>query len=146
MLLDSDPCHPSTKGSDDIDIDWSSEDDQEIQDSNCRVTASSYEEACPASTPHSSDLIQNFVGMGFPRELVAKAIEQNGDNSESILETLLTYSVLDIPFKETPCDISLQNQQCFNNEGSSSGNNDNFGDDLSDTYSWSEDDEVGNFI
>ncbi|XP_031096166.1 DNA (cytosine-5)-methyltransferase DRM2-like [Ipomoea triloba] len=129
---------PSTKDIDDID--WNSEDDQDIQDTTGGRNATSNEEASSSSTP-CSKLIQNFVGMGFPRELVAKAIEQNGEDSELILETLLTYSVLENSLSENPCAISPQHKPGFNSDESSSGYNENFLDDLSDTYSWSEDDE-----
>ncbi|GKV37283.1 hypothetical protein SLEP1_g45330 [Rubroshorea leprosula] len=54
---------------------------------------------CPAkesSLPSSSNskVIDHFIGMGFSEELVVKAIQENGEgNTDSILETLLTYSV-----------------------------------------------------
>lgn len=43
-----------------------------------------------------SKLIPHFVGMGFSEEMVAKAIEENGEeNTEAVLEMLLTYTALE---------------------------------------------------
>ncbi|OVA14824.1 hypothetical protein BVC80_8957g18 [Macleaya cordata] len=48
------------------------------------------------SNPARSKLIYHFIGMGFSENLVAKAIDENGEgNTEEILETLLTYSALE---------------------------------------------------
>lgn len=85
-----------------------------------------FQKAISGTDLSHSKLIPHFVRMGFPEELVAKAIEENGNcttslifyryfrawrqclwlfgkcagegNSESILETLLTYSVSNTHF------------------------------------------------
>lgn len=54
----------------------------------------------------------------------------------------LSLQVLENSLSENPCAISPQHKPGFNSDESSSGYNENFLDDLSDTYSWSEDDEV----
>ncbi|XP_042496171.1 DNA (cytosine-5)-methyltransferase DRM2-like isoform X2 [Macadamia integrifolia] len=52
--------------------------------------------ASSAAGPSNSKLICHFVGMGFSENIVAKAIKENGEeNTEAILETLLTYTVLE---------------------------------------------------
>ncbi|PIA61909.1 hypothetical protein AQUCO_00200122v1 [Aquilegia coerulea] len=53
-------------------------------------------EASSSAGPSNTKMISEFVVMGFPRERVIKAIEENGEsNTEAILETLLTYSALE---------------------------------------------------
>ncbi|KAF5195252.1 DNA (Cytosine-5)-methyltransferase DRM2 [Thalictrum thalictroides] len=50
-------------------------------------------EASSSAGPSNNKLISEFVVMGFSRERVIQAIEENGKaNAEAILETLLTYS------------------------------------------------------
>ncbi|KAJ1299155.1 hypothetical protein BS78_01G510300 [Paspalum vaginatum] len=42
--------------------------------------------------PSASPLVQKYVDMGFPEEMVLKAMKDNGDNgAESLVELLLTY-------------------------------------------------------
>ncbi|KAJ1293906.1 hypothetical protein BS78_01G105200 [Paspalum vaginatum] len=42
--------------------------------------------------PSASHLVQKYVDMGFPEEMVLKAMKDNGDNgAESLVELLLTY-------------------------------------------------------
>ncbi|KAK8948552.1 hypothetical protein KSP39_PZI005326 [Platanthera zijinensis] len=49
--------------------------------------------------PSQPSLYSHFTGMGFHRDMVEKAIKENGEgNVETILETLLTYSSLGVPF------------------------------------------------
>ncbi|XP_057248503.1 DNA (cytosine-5)-methyltransferase DRM2 isoform X2 [Beta vulgaris subsp. vulgaris] len=49
-----------------------------------------------SSSGPSSTLFRHFVGAGFSENLVAKAIEENGEgNMDSILNALLTYSALE---------------------------------------------------
>ncbi|GMP29292.1 hypothetical protein CsSME_00004462 [Camellia sinensis var. sinensis] len=72
--------------------------------------------------------------MGFPEKLVAKAIEENGEgNTESILETLLTYSALE--------NSPPQQKPVIDSDHSSSDYYENFLDEISDSDSWSEDEE-----
>ncbi|KAF9626700.1 hypothetical protein IFM89_038795 [Coptis chinensis] len=52
-------------------------------------------EASSSAGPSCSKLVSEFVVMGFSRDMVTKAIQENGEgNAEAILETLLTYSAL----------------------------------------------------
>ncbi|GAB4846736.1 DNA (cytosine-5-)-methyltransferase [Ancistrocladus abbreviatus] len=87
------------------DVSWNTDDELEIEDppfdSTSAVTSiggGNLLGCCEASSsvgPSSSKLFSHFVGMGFSEKLVRRAIEENGeDNSETILETLLTYSAL----------------------------------------------------
>nr|ATZ71031.1 domains rearranged methyltransferase [Litchi chinensis] len=84
------------------DIDWNTEDELEIASyelpsSRMRLRGG---EANPRSTEastsagsSSSKMIDHFVGMGFSGEMVAKAVQETGeDNTDLILETLLKYS------------------------------------------------------
>ncbi|KAM7509141.1 hypothetical protein LguiA_019594 [Lonicera macranthoides] len=122
-------------------IDWDTEDELEIQDipfSSCANTTiprrdaiSGNGEASSSAGPSNSNLIHRFVGMGFSEKLVAKAIEENGvgeGNTESILETLLTYSALE----------NSPKQEVVNSDQCSSGYDESFLDDFSDSDScWS---------
>ncbi|PKA62044.1 DNA (cytosine-5)-methyltransferase DRM2 [Apostasia shenzhenica] len=50
--------------------------------------------ACEAGSSQSS-FFCNFIAMGFSKDMVEKAIKQNGEgNQEAVLETLLTYSAI----------------------------------------------------
>ncbi|GLT33247.1 hypothetical protein SLA2020_078510 [Shorea laevis] len=87
------------------DFDWDTEDELEIENYSPPYSSGvmhPYEEAVVASTETNSVVspscktIDHFVGMGFSKELVTKAIEENGDeNTNLILETLLRYPVKD---------------------------------------------------
>ncbi|XP_057983898.1 DNA (cytosine-5)-methyltransferase DRM2 [Malania oleifera] len=123
-------------------IDWDTEDELEIKDSSfsscSSVTIPAGEvnrgsgEACSSSGPSNSNLIQHFVGMGFSEKMVVKAIEENGKGStESILETLLTYSALEDTPQEKQ-DVDSDNYSEY--DGSLLG-------DLSDTDSCAENEE-----
>ncbi|KAK3033032.1 hypothetical protein RJ639_035658, partial [Escallonia herrerae] len=80
-----------------------------------------------------SKLIHHFVGMGFPENLVVKAVDENEEsNTESILETILAYTELESSPKKKQCAISSQ---------WSSDYDESFLDDLSDTDSWFDDEE-----
>ncbi|KAI3754075.1 hypothetical protein L2E82_26199 [Cichorium intybus] len=72
-----------------------------------------YETLASSSTgPSNSKLVQHFLGVGFSEQLIAKAIKENGEAStESILESLLTYSVLesDSPDEQNSCP---QQEEC----------------------------------
>ncbi|KAK7407250.1 hypothetical protein VNO78_08992 [Psophocarpus tetragonolobus] len=85
------------------DYDWNTDDELEVfgipsSDPTCSSQLS--QESCEQSVLESStgcssakhaELIHLFVGMGFSRETVIKAIDENGgDNEEDIMETLLT--------------------------------------------------------
>ncbi|KAI8552260.1 hypothetical protein RHMOL_Rhmol06G0253000 [Rhododendron molle] len=76
-------------GEDSDNIDWDTEDELEIQSSplpsSSRLTYPDGEatvgdaEAITTTDLSHSKLIHHFVGIGFPEELVAKAIEENGE-------------------------------------------------------------------
>ncbi|KAI8538009.1 hypothetical protein RHMOL_Rhmol09G0067200 [Rhododendron molle] len=78
----------NASGEDSDNIDWDTEDELEIQSSalpsSSRLTYPDGEatvgdaEAITTTDLSHSKLIHHFVGMGFPEELVAKAIEENG--------------------------------------------------------------------
>ncbi|XP_057482702.1 DNA (cytosine-5)-methyltransferase DRM2-like isoform X2 [Actinidia eriantha] len=136
----------NASGEESCNIDWDTEDELEIQSiplpPSCSRVTNPREQATVGDGeansytgpgPSQSKLIRHFVGMGFPDKLVAQAIEENGEgNSESILETLLTYSAL---------ENSPQQQKPSDSDHSTSDYYENFDDDLSDSYSWSEDEE-----
>ncbi|KAJ4957976.1 hypothetical protein NE237_025087 [Protea cynaroides] len=96
-------CNSGSKSIDSLE--WDGEDEGEfnsytVLSSSCSKTrgqeaSASYEEAS-TSAGSCSNLISHFVGMGFSKNMVAKAIKENGEgNTEAILETLLTYSVVE---------------------------------------------------
>ncbi|XVF14080.1 hypothetical protein REPUB_Repub09cG0026100 [Reevesia pubescens] len=87
-------------GGDADSFDWDTDDDLEVENyaisgvSVPRVEAvfGSAEVSSSTDSPNSK-VIDHFVGMGFSKEMVAKAIEENGEeNSNLILETLLQCS------------------------------------------------------
>ncbi|CAO2820595.1 unnamed protein product [Amaranthus hypochondriacus] len=91
---------------------WSSDDELETEkkifDSGTSLTTlnggvfTGSTEASSSSGP-SSTLFRHFVEAGFSENLVAKAIEENGEgNMDSILNTLLTYSALESPPSDDP--------------------------------------------
>ncbi|KAK8534056.1 hypothetical protein V6N13_028260 [Hibiscus sabdariffa] len=89
-------------GGDSDNFDWDTEDELEIDNYaisrsgvsliNGEAVLGTTKVSSSADSPNSK-LIDHFVGMGFSSELVAKAIEENGEeNSNLILEALLQYS------------------------------------------------------
>uniref|UniRef100_A0A5B7ACD5 DNA (cytosine-5-)-methyltransferase n=1 Tax=Davidia involucrata TaxID=16924 RepID=A0A5B7ACD5_DAVIN len=138
--------NPSGEESDNFD--WDTEDELEIQNlpssSRSTLTVPGGEafagatEASSSMGPSNSKLIHHFVGMGFSEKMASKAIEENGVGStESILETLLTYTAL---------ENSPQKQQHVDSDHCSSEYDESFLDDLSDTDSWSENEEKMNSL
>ncbi|XP_059670147.1 DNA (cytosine-5)-methyltransferase DRM2-like isoform X1 [Cornus florida] len=123
-------------------FDWDTEDEREIENlplsshssltvAGTEATAGSGEASSSAGSSHSK-LIHHFVGMGFSEKMVAKAIEENGEgNTETILETLLTYSALENS-PESP-----QKQQHVDSDQYSTDYDESFLDGFSDTDSWS---------
>ncbi|MFS7958772.1 putative DNA (cytosine-5-)-methyltransferase [Helianthus anomalus] len=102
----------SDAGSDNID--WNTEDELEIADisspssfsmSTTGNTAGVTTEVgeSTSSSSHPSKIVNDFLKMGFPEAMVTKVISELGENNtEAILDTLLTYSVVDeIPEQET---------------------------------------------
>ncbi|XP_044466248.1 DNA (cytosine-5)-methyltransferase DRM2 [Mangifera indica] len=84
-------------------FDWNTEDELEIASyalpscSNGTLhggeSVASSTKASSSSGSSSTKMIDHFVGMGFPEEMVTKAIREVGEqNTDLILETLLKYS------------------------------------------------------
>ncbi|KAM0014788.1 putative DNA (cytosine-5-)-methyltransferase [Helianthus debilis subsp. tardiflorus] len=92
----------SDAGSDNID--WNTEDELEIADisspssfsmsttgNTAGVTTEVRESS--SSSSHPSKIVNDFLKMGFPEAMVTKVISELGENNtEAILDTLLTYS------------------------------------------------------
>ncbi|XP_057457148.1 DNA (cytosine-5)-methyltransferase DRM2-like isoform X2 [Lotus japonicus] len=86
-------------------IDWTTEDELEIENfqssSSClsipngeTITGSS--EASTSAGSSNSKVFDHFIGMGFPREMIFKVIQEHGEeNEDKLLEELLTYSALE---------------------------------------------------
>ncbi|MCL7035962.1 hypothetical protein MKW94_002682, partial [Papaver nudicaule] len=84
-----------------------------------------------SSTGASTKLISHFVGMGFSRDMVCKAIDDNGEGkTDAILETLLTYSALEKSPSERE-DVAYEGEQLASDFSSSESAGD-FLDDFSD--------------
>nr|XP_011466748.1 PREDICTED: DNA (cytosine-5)-methyltransferase DRM2-like [Fragaria vesca subsp. vesca] len=103
---------------DDNDTDWNTDD--EI-DNFTLLPSSGVIHPCPqanvlswevsSSRPSSSNskVLDQFIGMGFSKKMVEKAIEEHGEeNTEAVLETLLTYSALESsPHEQLQMDSDL---------------------------------------
>uniref|UniRef100_A0A7N0THM4 SAM-dependent MTase DRM-type domain-containing protein n=1 Tax=Kalanchoe fedtschenkoi TaxID=63787 RepID=A0A7N0THM4_KALFE len=143
----------------DCSIDWDSDDDREIDNYGLPSTSASATAPCghsnggssglgegTSSSPGSNcEIIRHFVGMGFPEKQVARVIDELGDeNHNLVLETLLTYSVLEdtpqqpndiqVP-EEVQHDLSLQELRPVESGHSSSDYYVNSFDEFSDTDS-----------
>lgn len=95
-------------------------------------------EASSSAGYSNSKLIDHFVDMGFSQKMVVKAIQEHGgENTDSILETLLTYSALESsPQRQQNIDPNHCSVEC---EGS-------FQDNLSDIDNSSADEEIMNSV
>ncbi|KAG9455989.1 hypothetical protein H6P81_000497 [Aristolochia fimbriata] len=84
----------SVSDSGDEDFSWSDDENRkENNHSACSIGRAG--EADFESRPMSS-LFSHFVEMGFSQDLISKAIQRSGEeNTEAVLEALLTYSVLE---------------------------------------------------
>ncbi|XP_052882754.1 DNA (cytosine-5)-methyltransferase DRM1-like isoform X2 [Gossypium arboreum] len=89
-------------------FDWDTEDDLEIDNyaisapsglsTPCGEAVLGSAEAGSSGNSPNSKIIDHFVGMGFSREMVAKVVEEKGEeNSDLILEALLEYSASTLP-------------------------------------------------
>ncbi|XP_059642328.1 DNA (cytosine-5)-methyltransferase DRM2-like [Cornus florida] len=125
-------------------FDWDTEDEQEIANlpiSACssltvpgRETIAGSGEMSSSSGSSNSNLINHFIGMGFSEKMVLKVIEENEEgNSESILESLLTYSAIE-NYPVSP--QGPQRQQHVDSDICSTEYDESFLNDLSDTDSW----------
>ncbi|KAI3813146.1 hypothetical protein L1987_17863 [Smallanthus sonchifolius] len=121
----------NASGEDYENIDWDTEDELEIENigpSSCSngvvrnvETIVSNGEASSSTGISNSKLVQHFLGMGFSEQMIAKAIKENGEtNTESILESLLTYGALALeesPDEPNSCHLSSPQQQQFVDNG-----------------------------
>ncbi|XP_071692761.1 DNA (cytosine-5)-methyltransferase DRM2-like [Rutidosis leptorrhynchoides] len=144
----------------DIDC-WNTDDELELDNivpSSCSnlvprnvVPIVSNGEASSSAGPSNSKVIDHFLGMGFAEQLVLKAIKEHGeDDTDSILESILTYAALEESHDEVNlCD---QQQEYVDNGNANGGqvsfdSDDSLFDDLSDSdYSWSGGSELGEDI
>ncbi|KAJ1416523.1 SAM-dependent methyltransferase DRM [Sesbania bispinosa] len=127
-------------------FDWNTEDELEIenfQSSSCLIVPNGEAitgsgGACSSAGPSNSKVFDHFVGMGFPREMVSKVIQEYGEeNEDKLLEELLTYSVL---------DSSPQPQQQVEPEPGSSEYAGSSLDDFSDIDTSDDDEEFTNSV
>ncbi|XP_051114867.1 DNA (cytosine-5)-methyltransferase DRM2-like isoform X2 [Andrographis paniculata] len=127
-----------------LDVDWNTDDELEIfgEAGTSAHPVATYSTEAVVDTGEASTsagdsrfkLISHFIGMGFAEALVSKAIEENGGgDTESILNTLLTYSTLEDSPKE-------EKQLSTNSDLSSSDYNENLVNELSDLDSCSDND------
>nr|GEW51818.1 DNA (cytosine-5)-methyltransferase DRM2-like [Tanacetum cinerariifolium] len=137
--------HVSDKENDDINLD--TKDDLEIQNiasTSCSTLVTrnaaivSNGEASSSRGPSNFNAVQHFIDMGFPEELVTRAIKGNEENdTEKILETLLTYSQMS-PEELNTCHASSSQQQCVNDDDLSSDYDESLFDGFSEDDSCSE--------
>ncbi|MCL7029127.1 hypothetical protein MKW94_001648 [Papaver nudicaule] len=126
-------------------FDWDTEDEQEfmLPSSASPRCFGNGNVVCSDEASSSNGIsISHFVGMGFSRDMVCKAIDENGGegNSTAIVETLLTYSALEKSPSETE-HVACGGQQ-FVSDISSSESAGDFLDDFSDEdYLGSEDND-----
>ncbi|KAL6994357.1 hypothetical protein U1Q18_012461 [Sarracenia purpurea var. burkii] len=130
-----------------INVDWDTEDELEIQNfplsSNSSLTLTnpgggavmgageaSSSAGSSAGSSHSK-LINHFVGMGFPENMVAKAIQENGNCTVTTLR--------DIQLKRNALENSPEQQLPLNSDNFSSEYEENV---LSHSDNWSEDEEI----
>ncbi|KAJ0965655.1 hypothetical protein J5N97_026793 [Dioscorea zingiberensis] len=106
------------------DFEWETSDDEEKGEGNRRSDSdpTSISVAGPSGEvseagPSRSGLVVHFVAMGFSKDMVVKAIQENGEgNSEAILETLLTYGAIEetpLRSEQSPLDGSLESEEDF---------------------------------
>ncbi|KAF5479624.1 hypothetical protein F2P56_000431, partial [Juglans regia] len=125
-------------------FDWNTDDELEVNDfslSSCSsLTPPNGEavvgcgEARSTAGCSNSKLIDHFIGMGFSKKMVSKAIQENGEeNTDSILETLLTYSAI---------ESSPRGQHDVDSDNSSLDSGGSFLDDFSDIDSSSDTEEI----
>ncbi|XP_061346135.1 DNA (cytosine-5)-methyltransferase DRM2-like [Gastrolobium bilobum] len=120
-------------------FDWNTEDELEIenfQPSSACLTVPNGEATTGAGVASSSNskVLDHFVAMGFPSEMVSKVIQEYGEeNEDKLLEELLTYSAL-----EGSPQPQQQNEPdpCFSEHAGCTS------DDFSDTDTFSDDEEI----
>ncbi|KAJ9554428.1 hypothetical protein OSB04_018473 [Centaurea solstitialis] len=81
-----------------VNIDWTDDDEQDSPSSSV-LTSTNGAVISECGEKFPSNRVLHFMAMGFPEATVTKVIAELGeDNADAILDTLLTYSVVD----ETP--------------------------------------------
>ncbi|KAL6134365.1 hypothetical protein ACLB2K_066597 [Fragaria x ananassa] len=94
---------------DDNDTDWNTDDeiDNFTLSPSSAVLSWEVSSSCPSSS--NCKVLDQFIGMGFSMKMVEKAIEEHGEeNTEAVLETLLTYSALESsPHEQQQMDSDL---------------------------------------
>ncbi|PWA98114.1 domains rearranged methyltransferase 2 [Artemisia annua] len=130
-----------------VDIDSDTKDDLEIQNiasTSCSTFVNrnaaiiSNGEASSSRGPSNLNTVQHFMDMGFPEELVTRAIKENEENdTEKILESLLTYSQM-APEELDTYHASSSQQQCVNYDELSSDYDESLLDGFSEDDSLSE--------
>ncbi|PWA98113.1 domains rearranged methyltransferase 2 [Artemisia annua] len=96
-----------------------------------KPTCSMFSMAASSAGPSNSNLVQHFINMGFHERLVTKAIIESGEsNTDMILETILTYSVLEDSQQvdQNTCHGSSNQQQCVHDDELSSDYDDSLDD------------------
>ncbi|XP_076909900.1 DNA (cytosine-5)-methyltransferase DRM2-like [Bidens hawaiensis] len=141
----------------DENIDWDTEDELEIENivptsASALVTrdagaVSSNGEASSSAGSSDSNLVQHFLGMGFPENLVIKTVKENVEgDADSILETLLAHSAIDNSLEEhNSCDLNYHQQQgCVTDDELSSDYDESLLEDFSEFDSLSDDEITEN--
>ncbi|KAK7316454.1 hypothetical protein VNO77_35499 [Canavalia gladiata] len=119
-------------------FDWNSEDEREIENfqsspslsiPNGGAVTGSGEASSSAGSPNSK-VLDHFVGMGFPREMVSKVIQEYGEeNEDKLLEELLSYSVLQSsPQPQQPNEPDPCSSEYAGSSWDNSSNTDTFSD------------------
>lgn len=97
---------------------WDTDDELEIENiapSYCSslITRNTNGEASSSAGPSNSNLVREFLEMGFSEKLVMKAIKENGEGDiDSIANAILTYSVLEgSPEKHNSIQLNSHQQQ-----------------------------------
>ncbi|PRQ53966.1 putative DNA (cytosine-5-)-methyltransferase [Rosa chinensis] len=109
----------NTSGVNGNNVDWDTEDElDEIE--NFTLSSSSANlgsgEGSSSPRPSNTKVFGHFVSMGFSQKMVAKAIQEHGEeDADSILESLLLYSALEnsTPEQDSPPEQSSPPEQCF---------------------------------
>ncbi|KAG5522160.1 hypothetical protein RHGRI_034366 [Rhododendron griersonianum] len=110
-----------------LSIDWDTDDELEIESmpfssgvgpaTACQEAFAGCGEAGSSNGSQTSRTIHHFVGMGFPKDMVVRAMKENGEKDiEAILEALLTYSAIeDLPLEEEHVSDDSCSSKCASN-------------------------------
>ncbi|KAM1712651.1 hypothetical protein ACFX12_023505 [Malus domestica] len=149
-------------GEDSNDFDWNTDDELEIENFTLSTSSSltvggeaivRSGESSSSAGPSNTKVLDHFVAMGFSEKMVVKAIQEHGEeNTDSILETLLTYSALESSPEEKQEVETLQEvepqevepQEADSDDFSLDDYDESFLDDFSDLDSCSDTEEIIN--